>query len=235
MSTRPDSERSSTKAKQDMERARQETSRAASEAAETAREVGKEKLHQAKDAAAARAEEMATALDEAADDLERGDGAGTMVSGYGHSMAGLMRRLAGGLRDHEIEDFVTELSGFARRSPGAFLAGSVALGFGVSRLLKATSDRREEWEDDEDYDVGYDYDDESFATGRDSVSDEYGMQTAATDQYRSSVTEPYGSQTPYGSQPSDIGDETRQSEYPAGATGEPAANRKPGDEGVIKQ
>jgi hypothetical protein len=48
-----------------------------------------------------------------------------------------MRQLAGGLRERDIDDFARELADLARRNPGVFLAGSVALGFGIARFFKA--------------------------------------------------------------------------------------------------
>jgi hypothetical protein len=43
------------------------------------------------------------------------------------------------LRERDIDDFATELGQLARRNPGVFLAGSVALGFGIARFFKARS------------------------------------------------------------------------------------------------
>jgi hypothetical protein len=41
------------------------------------------------------------------------------------------------LRERDIEQFAGELATIARRNPGVFLAGSVALGFGVARFFRA--------------------------------------------------------------------------------------------------
>lgn len=163
MSTTPESPRSD--ANQEMARARDEAQELARTAADTAQRRGREELDKVKDQAADKAEQIADALDSSADDLE-GNG-GDALSGYGHSMASLMRRLAGGLRERDIEDFASELSDYARRSPATFLAGSVALGFGISRFLKASSSRSHEldqrYELDDDYDIDsyeeeYEYD-----------------------------------------------------------------------------
>ena len=139
MSTTPGSGGTSGQTKQEIERTRREASHIASDAAEAARERGREQFDTAKNRTADRAEEIADAIESTASELDSGNG--DNISGYGHSMAEMMRRFAGGLREQDIEDFASELAGFARRSPGSFLAGSVALGFGVSRFLKATSDR----------------------------------------------------------------------------------------------
>lgn len=100
-----------------------------------ARDRGMEQLEGAKGQLAEGAERVASAVDRTADALEEdGDNA---ISGFGHSVASLMRQLAGGLRERDIDDFARELADLARRNPGVFLAGSVALGFGIARFFKA--------------------------------------------------------------------------------------------------
>jgi hypothetical protein len=97
---------------------------------------GKEQLESAKDRWAEGAERVAAAVDRTADELE-GDGDGGTISGFGHSVATLMRQLSGGLRERDVDEFARELGTLARRNPGMFFAGSVALGFGVARFFKA--------------------------------------------------------------------------------------------------
>lgn len=99
------------------------------------RDRGMEQLEGAKGQLAEGAERVASAVDRTAEELD-GDGENA-ISGFGHSVAGLMRQLAGGLRERDIEQFASELGALARRNPGVFLAGSVALGFGVARFFKA--------------------------------------------------------------------------------------------------
>src|SRR6185436_7275465 len=96
---------------------------------------GMEQLDGAKGQLAEGAERVAAAVDRTAEQLE-GDG-DNAISGFGHSVASLMRQLAGGLRERDVEDFARELAALARRNPGVFLAGSVALGFGIARFFKA--------------------------------------------------------------------------------------------------
>ena len=103
--------------------------------AAAARDSGIEHLEGAKGQLAGGAERVAAAVDRTAEALESdGDNA---ISGFGHSVASLMRQLAGGLRERDVEDFARELADLARRNPGVFLAGSVALGFGIARFFKA--------------------------------------------------------------------------------------------------
>lgn len=94
-----------------------------------------EGLENAKGQLAEGAERVAAAVERTAEELE-GDGEGA-ISGFGRSVASLTRQLAGGLRERDIEEFARELATLARRNPGVFLAGSVALGFGIARFFKA--------------------------------------------------------------------------------------------------
>lgn len=231
MGSRPDSEHASTEqAKQQLDRAKREAGHLASNAADAARRKGREGLDQVKDRTASRAEEFADVIDATADDLESRQG-GEAISEYGHSMASMMRRLAGGLREREIEEFASQLAGFARRSPGTFLAGSVALGFGVSRFLKATSERPVEFygDDQEEYLFDEEQDEYLFEPEEDIDTT---LQTAespdvssytAGDRWpeddgreRPGAGSPTQHTSPAASQPPD-------SEYSLGATGAPAA------------
>jgi hypothetical protein len=104
--------------------------------AAAARDRGMEQLENAKGRWADSADRVAAAVDRTADELE-GEGGDATISGFGHSVATLMRQLSGGLRERDVDDFARELGSLARRNPGMFLAGSVALGFGVARFFKA--------------------------------------------------------------------------------------------------
>lgn len=107
--------------------------------ASAARDRGMEQLESAKAQLAEGAERVAAAVERTADELEGGDEEG--ISGFGRSAATLMRQLAGGLRERDVEEFARELGSLARRNPGVFLAGSVALGFGIARFFKARPPR----------------------------------------------------------------------------------------------
>src|SRR5690606_18228543 len=133
------------------------------------------------------------------------------MAGYGRSMAELMRRFAGGLREHEIEEFAGQLAGFARRNPASFLAGSVALGFGVSRFLKATSARAvDEYEDDFD-------DEEAWLEGDDADLDET-LYAAETGPYEPDTSTP---RTESAGWPEDAGHEL--------SSGAPSPEHRPPD------
>src|SRR5690349_11023200 len=87
------------------------------------RDRGMEQIEGAKGQLAEGAERVAAAVERTADDLE-GDG-DNAISGFGRSVASLMRQLAGGLRERDVAEFAGELAQLARRNPGVFLAGSV--------------------------------------------------------------------------------------------------------------
>jgi hypothetical protein len=140
--------------------------------AAAARDRGMEQLESAKAGLAEGAERIASAVERTADELE-GDG-DESLSGFGRSAASLMRQLAGGLRERDVETFARELAGLARRNPGLFLAGSVALGFGMARFFKARPSRSysrgygpegAEWSDSRAPSA---FDDDSRGSGADS-------------------------------------------------------------------
>jgi hypothetical protein len=114
---------------------RNESGRERADLAAAAIDRGMEQLENAKGQLAEGAERVAAAVERTAEELE-GDGEGP-ISGFGRSVASLTRQLAGGLRERDIEEFARELASLARRNPGVFLAGSVALGFGIARFFKA--------------------------------------------------------------------------------------------------
>jgi hypothetical protein len=114
---------------------RNENGQERADLAAAALDRGREQLESAKGQLADGAERVAAAVERTAEELDgEGDGA---ISGFGHSVASLTRQLAGGLRERDIEEFARELSSLARRNPAVFLAGSVALGFGIARFFKA--------------------------------------------------------------------------------------------------
>jgi hypothetical protein len=151
---------------------REHVKSAAAELSHAAQQRAREALDEAKRQAAGRADEIAAAVDAATDEMESADG-GDTVEGYSRSFASLMRQLAGGLRERDVDAFASELAGFARRNPGTFLAGSVALGFGLSRFLKASAERPAQDEHEETEDVGHEPQSESRSSAvRPTTSDQ---------------------------------------------------------------
>lgn len=113
----------------------EEKSQDGGDVAAALRDRGMEHIEGAKGQLAEGAERVAAAVERTADHLE--DDGDNAISGFGRSVASLMRQLAGGLREADVAEFTGELAQLARRNPGVFLAGSVALGFGIARVFKA--------------------------------------------------------------------------------------------------
>ena len=184
------------------ETTRDEKAQTGAEIAAAVRDRGMEKMEGAKGQLAEGAERVAAAVERTADELE-GDG-DNAISGFGRSVASVMRQLAGGLRERDIEEFARELAALARRNPGVFLAGSVALGFGIARFFKAgTSQSSEmrrsrdgEWQSSQGSALGggeYDseeYDAEEYEERPDlSSSSTERSDTSPTDKSRSSASQ----------------------------------------------
>jgi hypothetical protein len=78
------------------------------------------------------------------------------VSNYAARIAEGIGTLADRLRDARVDELVDEARDLARRNPGLFLLGSVAIGFALSRVLKASVRRPATYEaDDISYGDGY--------------------------------------------------------------------------------
>jgi len=148
-----------------------ETMQEAADLAAAARDRGIEHLEGAKGQLAEGAERVAAAVERTANELE-GDG-DDAISGFGRSVASLMRQLAGGLRERDVEAFAHELGALARRNPGVFLAGSVALGFGIARFFKARGPQSPaSYDDDWQSERGWQSASEHGRSRRDEVNSE---------------------------------------------------------------
>lgn len=55
-----------------------------------------------------------------------------------------MVRFADDLRGRNVDELVGDLNRMARNNPGLFIAGSIALGFGLTRFAKASGRRAEQ-------------------------------------------------------------------------------------------
>jgi hypothetical protein len=160
------------------ETTREEKAQDGADVAAALRDRGMEQIEGAKGQLAEGAERVAGAVERTADDLE-GDG-DNAISGFGRSVASLMRQLAGGLRERDVAEFAGELAQLARRNPGVFLAGSVALGFGIARVFKAqVPDRSAERTDGRQSAGGWQSSRESARTARE-FDDEESLDLSAT-------------------------------------------------------
>lgn len=63
------------------------------------------------------------------------------LAGHGREVVGRLDRLAGRLQSGGVDGALAEVQRFARRRPGAFLAGAGLAGFAAGRLLRASRER----------------------------------------------------------------------------------------------
>jgi len=122
-----------------VDRAQGLASNVASNAQDTVRRLAEEQ----KSAAAEQVEEVARALDTAAEQVER---VLPEAAHYVREAASGVHRVSSAVRDQSIEEIIDTVTSFARTRPGTFFAGSVVTGFALARFLKASADRRMDWE-----------------------------------------------------------------------------------------
>jgi hypothetical protein len=96
-----------------------------------------EQFGQYRDTAADQIEALAQGTKSFVSELEDKDTLG--MSDYLVDMAESMSGLAGNLRGKSAEQLLHDGADLARNNPALFIAGSIALGFGLSRFLKAGS------------------------------------------------------------------------------------------------
>jgi hypothetical protein len=108
----------------------------AKDIAQDAKRQGREKLGSGKQRAADETEKMAGVVERAAQDLR--DGELGPLSDYAAQLASGMKTFAENLRSKNLEELLTETQQLARKNPGLFFVGSVAIGLATSRFLKAS-------------------------------------------------------------------------------------------------
>jgi hypothetical protein len=109
----------------------------ASTLAEQARVQGQQQIHQARQTTAESIEKIAESARAAAAQLEGDERIGN-ISQYVAQMADGMAGMATRLRDRNGDEMLHELNRIARENPGLFVAGSIAVGFGLARFARAT-------------------------------------------------------------------------------------------------
>jgi hypothetical protein len=119
-----------------MENQSRSASRHKSGLAQRLKEDGRQTLEQRKRSAADRVEEIAQAIGRAG--AQFGDNEPT-VAEYANRFASTVGNLATRLREGSLDDLVEDTRQFARRNPALFLAGGVAVGFALSRFMKASA------------------------------------------------------------------------------------------------
>lgn len=107
-------------------------------AAEQAKDEGKAQLERYRGTGADELARVAQSVRAAASDLETDR---PMLSRYVSSLAENMVRLADDMRDKSVDELVRDVNRLARQNPGVFIAGSVALGFGLVRFARSSGQR----------------------------------------------------------------------------------------------
>ncbi|WP_313055730.1 hypothetical protein [Pseudomonas lopnurensis] len=125
----------------------------ARQAAEEVKQQGKAQLENYRGSAADELEKVAQSAKAAAAELENQDRAG--LSHYVSDMAQSMVELADNLRGKSVDELVGEVNRLARNNPALFIAGSVALGFGLTRFARASSHRAETGAREPTHDYGH--------------------------------------------------------------------------------
>ena len=107
------------------------------ELAESAASAGKAQLDSGLGQAAGQVEEVARVIDETASRLRSENHEG--LAAYASQVAGSIENVANRLRNSSVDELATEARQLARSNPALFLMGSVVVGFGLTRFLKASS------------------------------------------------------------------------------------------------
>ncbi len=72
-------------------------------------------------------------------DVARNPETSTLQAQLLESVAGAVSDISEGLRDRSVGALVSDVEHFARRNPGAFIAGSALLGFALTRFAKSSA------------------------------------------------------------------------------------------------
>jgi hypothetical protein len=112
----------------------------AQEAARDVTEQGKEKLEEQSDRAAAGVDDFADAVGSAASRLSELEHEG--LADYAKQLSSFLSDMSGTLRSKNVDELARDVRDVAHRNPALFLLGSVAVGLGLSRFVKASGTPR---------------------------------------------------------------------------------------------
>ncbi len=99
-------------------------------AAKVQAETGKEK-------AASKLNDLSDAIDQVADSISENDKLG--LASYVRTTSSQLATLATRLQESSMDELAEDAKELARKRPTAFMLGSVMVGFGLSRFLKAST------------------------------------------------------------------------------------------------
>ncbi|MCW8194476.1 hypothetical protein F6455_06730 [Proteobacteria bacterium 005FR1] len=129
--------------------ASQEVKAQAQRTSEDMKSRGRDELEKRESQAADAMDQVAEATEAAAHELEQRRETAAL-SHYVSELADGISGLSGNLRSKNTDELISDASRLARNNPGLFLLGSVAVGFGLSRIAKANrppQERESHWED----------------------------------------------------------------------------------------
>jgi hypothetical protein len=112
---------------------------AAGQIAEQAKQQATSQLESQKDRAVDTLVTVAQALRQTGQQLQQQEQGA--VGGYVEQAAERVERMTNHLRSHDVPELITQTQDFARRQPGLFVAGALALGFLGARFLMSSGQR----------------------------------------------------------------------------------------------
>jgi hypothetical protein len=147
----------------------------------------KQKIESTKRSAADQIDQVAQALNRAGEELNQSQ---PTLANYASQFASSVSTFANRLRDGNMDELISDTREFARRNPGMFLLGGVAVGFALSRFLKASGEQMQAGE----YSGAYteDYSGEYGSQAGDYTRGEFGTSDYAEGGSYSGATAPGG-------------------------------------------
>lgn len=109
-------------------------------ATQNVQQQAKQKIDSQRDTAAEQIQAVEHAIKAAADDLREHDNFG--LSQYVTEIADGVGSFARNLKQKSVDELVHDVEAIARRNPTLFIAGSIAVGLGIARFAKSSSQRR---------------------------------------------------------------------------------------------
>ncbi|MGN2248056.1 hypothetical protein ACFWZ3_15350 [Frateuria sp. GZRR35] len=109
----------------------------AEDMAEKVRTEGQEQVQHYRNAAADKVDTLADSVKAAAAQMSDDDVA--HLSQHVSDMAGSLGRMADGLREKSADEILHDVRRIARENPTLFIAGSIAIGFGLTRFARASA------------------------------------------------------------------------------------------------
>jgi hypothetical protein len=109
----------------------------AGDLADEARAEGQQQVQHYRNVAADKVDTLADSVKAAASEMRDDDVA--HLSGHVSAMADGLRRLSDGLREKSADEILHDVRRVARENPTLFIAGSIAIGFGIARFARASA------------------------------------------------------------------------------------------------